>query len=252
MEQFVSPGKLHIPPFPSVVGLKQQMGKASRHFLSGTRKLKMDFKVASPRKGAAKPSKAARRSGQQQLDGFTRKVNNPVSRQRSAQQIADETAEFDNSHWGDTDDEYIDDNESAVGDHHDPIEVDETDVEEDVPLATRAAAKRRRVEPGPSTARKEISTAGTAGKRRTVEMSRQAPWVGTRPKALGTVEEDDVLEISSTRESAESPVTRCLNEIKAFVAKVSPYCARPNACTCLLTLSGCCSLCSGPTWVGSG
>lgn len=194
------------------------MGKASRLFLTGTKRLKMSFRVASPKKRATKASNAKGRPGQQQIDTFARKLSNPLSRKRSEQQIAEEEAEFDKSPWGDSDDEYIDDNESAGdGDHLDPIEVDETDVDEEIPLATRASAKRRKVVTA-STSRKELSTAGPAAKRKTVGVKGKAPW--ERAKSLVTVDEVDIADIALTRESAESPIAQCFKELQAKVNKV--------------------------------
>lgn len=110
----------------------------------------MDFREASPRKEGAKTTKVTKKrasAGADETQGqikFTAKKSNPVSRQRSLQQIQKETEDFDNSHWGDSDE----DGEYAPDD---PIEVDgdATDVEEDIPLKD---AKRRRTTSGHSAA----------------------------------------------------------------------------------------------------
>lgn len=102
----------------------------------------MDFRQASPRKEAAKkPTKrkstGAGGEGAQGQINFGAKKSNPISRQRSIQQIQRETEDFDASPWGDTDE----DEDYAPDD--DPIRVDSdaTDVEGDVPLKV---AKRKK------------------------------------------------------------------------------------------------------------
>ncbi|WVW82165.1 hypothetical protein I302_104171 [Kwoniella bestiolae CBS 10118] len=127
-----------------------RLGKEARKYLNGSKKLNMDFRQASPRKQPAAKKCTSKKGGsknQPQIDSFTRKLSNPVSRKRSHQQIQAETEEFDNSPWGDTDDE------DYRPDGNDPIEIDDaTDVEEaddDLPLMV----KRRK-----TTARKELGS----------------------------------------------------------------------------------------------
>ena len=111
-----------------------QLGKVARQYLNGPKKLSMEFRQASPRKAqATKPVK--RKPGQPQIDGFAQKVNNPIARKRSHQQIVEETRAFDDSPWGDTDEDYMPSDE-------DPIIALSDDGE--VPLSTK---KRRTVEP---------------------------------------------------------------------------------------------------------
>jgi bloom syndrome protein len=123
------------------------VGKNYKAIIAGRQKIMMDFREASPRKEAVKTSKKRVSAGADETQGqikFIAKKSNPVYRQRSIQQIQKETEDFDNSHWGDSD-------EDAEYAPDDPIEVDgdATDVEEDVPLKD---AKRRRTTSGPSTA----------------------------------------------------------------------------------------------------
>jgi hypothetical protein len=131
--------------------------------MDGREKMMMDFRQASPRKEVAKTIRKRTTTGSSETQGqikFTAaKKSNPISRQRSLQQIQKETEEFDNSHWGDSDD----DREYAPDD---PIEVDGegTDVEGDLPLKD---LKRRRIsgpgQAGPSTSattRKVVDLAG--------------------------------------------------------------------------------------------
>lgn len=89
----------------------------------------MEFRQASPRKQKQPPAKK-RKSGQSQIDTFAHRVVNPIARKRSHQQIMAETNDFDNSPWGDTDDEYTPNND-------DPIELSD----QEVPIvASRRAA----------------------------------------------------------------------------------------------------------------
>lgn len=110
--------------------------------------MKMDFRQKSPqkRKSTSGPSKATRllcgggnggRSGrggeQPQIDSYANKMpkSNPVSRQRSRQLIAQEEMDFDTSPWGDTDEEYVPEDDQVEpeeqGDADDPIELTDTD-----------------------------------------------------------------------------------------------------------------------------
>lgn len=145
-----------------------QLGKAAGQFLSGKRTMKMDFRQKSPqkRKTAPAPSKATRmvgggrggRAGEQpQIDTYASKMpkSNPISRQRSRQLIAQEEMDFDTSPWGDTDEEYVPENEDDIepeeqGDADDPIELTDTD---------EPVAKRRKSGTG-------AAAAGKAGKGR--------------------------------------------------------------------------------------
>lgn len=116
------------------------MGKEGYKYLNGTARLKMDFREASPRKLATKPKQSAKRrsaksKGPATLEKTTN--SNPIARKRSLQQIMAEEAEFDNSHWGDTDDEYNPENDG------DPIIAsgDETEMDDDVPLKRRKSTE---------------------------------------------------------------------------------------------------------------
>jgi hypothetical protein len=102
----------------------------------------MDFRQASPRKAAAtKTTKKRTSTGNTGTQGQIKFTANPIARQRSLQQIRDETEAFDASSWSasDEDEDY---------NPKDPIDGGDTDVEGDIPLKD---AKRRRVASGPST-----------------------------------------------------------------------------------------------------
>jgi hypothetical protein len=191
--------------------------------MTGGRKIKMEFRVVSPHKGIAKRANAAPGPGQPQIDGFARKVSNPLSRKRSERQIAQEIDEFDNSPWGDSDGEHIDDNDSSIngGDRNDPIEVDETDGEEDVPLARKLGAKKRKVVVGAVTTRKELGGTGTGVKKKTTGTKIQAPWAQVAARENGRMEPEDVSKMDQARSDMTSPVTQCFVGLKALVQKVS-------------------------------
>ncbi|OCF41399.1 hypothetical protein I317_04790 [Kwoniella heveanensis CBS 569] len=125
-----------------------KLGKMANKYLNGTKKLNMMFRQNSPRKQRVTKKAAAgtKRTGsgrvQPQIDSFTTKVNNPISRKRSHQQILAEEAEFDNSPWGDTDDE---DYRPGAENSDDPIEIGDSGTEkedDDLPLAI--AVKKRK------------------------------------------------------------------------------------------------------------
>jgi len=156
----------------------------------------MDFRQASPRKEVVKTTKKRQSAGADETQGqikFTARKSNPVSRQRSMQQIQKETEAFDNSHWGDSDE----DGEYAPDD---PIEVDgeATDVDEDVPLKD---AKRRRTLSGP------VTTAGP---------SRIAP-ANRHVVDLASASDLD-------RSDTASPVEWAYKQLKDMYTKVSHPC----------------------------
>ena len=91
----------------------------------------MQFRAASPRKAKAPPPPKKRKSGPSQNNLFARQASNPVLRQRSLQQISAEEQEFEDSPWGDTD-------EDCVPHDEDPIELSD----EEVPLAVRVKQRR--------------------------------------------------------------------------------------------------------------
>jgi hypothetical protein len=178
------------------------VGKNYKAIIAGRQKIMMDFREASPRKEAVKTTKKRVSAGADETQGqikFTAKKSNPVSRQRSIQQIQKETEDFDNSHWGDSDE----DGEYAPDD---PIEVDgdATDVEEDVPLKD---AKRRRTTSGPATA--GPSRSATAGPSRSAPAARQ------------------VVDLASAgdldRGNTMSPVDWAYKQLKEMYTKVSTW-----------------------------
>ncbi|ORY29016.1 hypothetical protein BCR39DRAFT_533606 [Naematelia encephala] len=119
-----------------------KLGKVANLYLSGKKKLKMDFRQKSPSKQASKAttskSTRGRAAGNQpQIDRFAQSVRNPVARKRSLRQIAEEEQEFETSPWGDTDDEF-------VPDADDPIELSDGGTEVDEPLASTSSRKKRK------------------------------------------------------------------------------------------------------------
>lgn len=105
----------------------------------------MDFRQKSPKEKPVKAAKvvtatkrkSAVNPGQPQIDGFAQKVSNPISRQRSRQEILEAENDFDTSPWGDTDDEYEPDKD-------DPIELTDGGEGEDevVPMPTKSNGKQ--------------------------------------------------------------------------------------------------------------
>ena len=199
-----------------------QLGKTARLYLSGEKRLQMSFKAAvatNKRSKTAKPRTA--KNGQQGIQSFTKQVSNPVSRKRSAQQIMQEEQEFDNSKWGDTDEEYIDDPDtsSAEGDRNDPIEPDDTDVDEDVSLAKVQAAKKRKL-----LGERSAKFAPSAKNAKANGLPWAAPAT-TRAKGRGselvTLDEEDVQVVDDARRDNQSPTEQCLKDLRAVVEKAS-------------------------------
>ncbi|WWC66473.1 uncharacterized protein I206_100375 [Kwoniella pini CBS 10737] len=174
------------------------LGKQAGKYLNGSKTLMMDFRQASPRKQA--PKKVARKTGsktQLGIDNYAQKVPNPISRKRSHQQILAEEAEFDNSPWGDTD-------EDEHYDPDDPIEIDDdddgghTEREDDVlPLEVK---KRK------TTARKEI------GNSIVPKGATSISTVSSASRVKGVIEVD--------RSSSGSPVEVCLQALEKMRASV--------------------------------
>ncbi|WWC86120.1 uncharacterized protein L201_000991 [Kwoniella dendrophila CBS 6074] len=175
-----------------------KLGKEARKYLNGTKKLSMDFRQDSPRKQPAKKSSGKGQKGQAQIDSYTRKMN-PISRKRSHQQILAEEAEFDNSPWGDTDDEdYQPENHN---DYNDPIDVDDdsaTEGEGDNVNDLTLMAKKRK------TVRKEIGNA-------------IIPKGGNSGSAWTTT---NLMSTSIDRSNANSPVELCLKALEKLRASV--------------------------------
>ncbi|WVN90264.1 uncharacterized protein L203_105500 [Cryptococcus depauperatus CBS 7841] len=119
-----------------------KLGKNSLRYLDGTARLNMNFSETPTAKANKPPSKrqptkrqSSKASNSGQALAATGSVN-PVARKRSLQQLRAEEAEFDNSRWGDTDDEYEPSN------NNDPIVASGDETEIDV----RIASKRRRLD----------------------------------------------------------------------------------------------------------
>ena len=156
----------------------------------------------APVKGKGKTKAPPAKAAGQTTIGFARTVSNPISRKRSLQQIEAEVQDFDNSPWGDTDDEYIpsgDDDGAAqvAGREDDPIELDETDVDDDM---TPVAPKRRK-----------------SGDGRRVVSAPTAPASASRDKGrkVLTAAHDSLSEVEP------SPFDQCFAALKAVVKSVS-------------------------------
>lgn len=182
--------------------LTVQLGPLAKEFLQGKRKLTMDFRQKSPVKGApaalrktkSTTSLPQRKNGQANINDYAkptqRVVSNPISRKRSLQQIRAEEDAFDNSGWGDTDDDYQQDDV-------DPIELsgDETEMDE----AEAPAVKRRKSMGGVATARKDLGGTGKV-----------IPVGGKKGKAKDVPD----------RQDNRTPVEKCLAALKEVVQKV--------------------------------
>ncbi|EIW72677.1 hypothetical protein TREMEDRAFT_24772 [Tremella mesenterica DSM 1558] len=114
-----------------------KLGKQSQAYLNGRKTLKMDFRSKSPVKKKVAPTK--RKSGQGNLSTYAHPMTNPLQKQRSLQKLREEEQAFENSPWGDSDDEFIPDE----GDE-DPIEItDDEDVIEEVTMKKRKTLNLR-------------------------------------------------------------------------------------------------------------
>ena len=198
------------------------------------------------------------------IDMFTKRVSNPVSRKRSHQQILQEEDEFDNSPWNDEHDEDAPGPSRAAVKarlpagkirkavatrtkatpakprgrrtiiEEDPIELDETDVEEivddddDVPLAVAVASKRK-------TPRKEIGL-GARGKVVTKKLpakSVAAPWAafkagessgsGKGQSRMGVVGQSEIDEFSTARTENVTPCEKLFDSLQAVYKGVSRF-----------------------------
>lgn len=143
------------------------MGKEGYKYLNGTARLKMDFREASPRKSTTKskqPSKRQSSKSKSQTTLGKTTSSNPVARKRSLQQIMAEEAEFDNSHWGDTDDEYHPED-------GDPIiaSADETEVDDGVPQKRRKSTEASKEKTPRSTRSKAKAVTPDSGVESSVE-----------------------------------------------------------------------------------
>ena len=203
----------------------------------------MEFRQQSPQKAPkqaklksnGKSGKAAL-AGQGGISAYARQVSNPVARKRSHQQIMAEEKEFDNSPWGDTDDEYApseDLGNDTTTHGGDAIEVSDTEEEDaDVPLS---AIKRRKViattaakigtgERGSAKTAKKQSRLSSRGSRalkpkgpssavsKTVLVRDDSPT--DLPPALATAKDVD-------REGTGTPHERCLRSLQTVYEAVS-------------------------------
>lgn len=193
----------------------------------------MDFKQQSPSKPAAiKRTKSAttlktkRKGGQTDIGDFAQPtqpmISNPISRKRSLQQIAAEEDAFDNSRWGDTDDEDGDDDDADntpdyQKDEVDPIVLsgDETEQDEEpVKPAKRRKSAAGVVSGGTSkgvgTRRKDV-----VGDGRLIVVSSKKGSESTQTASKG--KEKD----TPNRSDSETPIQKCLLALQAIINKVS-------------------------------
>nr|XP_031861239.1 uncharacterized protein CI109_003209 [Kwoniella shandongensis]KAA5528311.1 hypothetical protein CI109_003209 [Kwoniella shandongensis] len=186
-----------------------RLGKEARKYLNGTKTLNMDFRQASPRKQPAKTMASTRKvtKGQSQIDSFAQKMNNPIARKRSHQQILEEEAEFDASPWGDTDEE-----DYTPDDHGDPITLlsgDETEGDDDVPLSA-ATKKRRTVQQDKQLVRGEL------GRARPAPSAAAAAAALSRSGSLVMSKNSGV-----NRQDSASPVEQCFRDLKRMRENVA-------------------------------
>ncbi|KAK4688907.1 bloom syndrome protein, partial [Tremellales sp. Uapishka_1] len=109
-----------------------KLGAKAKEYLRGTRTMTMDFRQTSPIKSRTTISRTTSVTAtskrklppgaQPRIIPFTQKISNPISRQNSLREIARAEQEFDDSPWGDEQDE-------------DPIEFADDDDDDDIPLA---------------------------------------------------------------------------------------------------------------------
>ncbi|KAK8865792.1 hypothetical protein IAR55_000939 [Kwoniella newhampshirensis] len=184
-----------------------RLGKNAKAHLNG-KTMMMEFRQASPRKQPVKSARTTKKTtkGQIQIDTYARKVSDPITRKRSHQQILEEEAEFDNSPWGDTDDE-----DYRPEDDGDPIVLsdDETKGDDDVPLLV-ATKKRKTVQQEKTLSRGELGRARTnpAGAAAAAALARSGSLVANR----GTI---------INRQDSASPVEQCFRELQQMREKVA-------------------------------
>lgn len=222
--------------------LTPQFGPAAKDFLSGKRKLMMDFRQKSPikiawnkqkttvnsKRAPAAPSRG--RIGQADLDTFggngqtIPRISNPVARKRSLQQIQAEEDAFDKSGWGDTDDEGEGGNDQRIT--SDPIVLSGEETETD----EKSKKKARNSAPAAvGTMRKEVAGGGALARRRTIGAtasggikSSATQSMGTAPKikqTVGTIlNVDDDADVD--RSTSRSPVDQCCQALRRAINDV--------------------------------
>jgi hypothetical protein len=211
------------------------------------------------------------KSGQPGIATYATRVANPIARKRSEQQVLEEEKEFDNAPWGDTDDEYnpadgdeSDERDGPVagpsrsrstrgnasisapagrtrarakygGELEDPIELDETDVEEiqddeddSMPLAVKRRKVARKDVSGPSTSMRLTRESQVAARSRATTTSTtrvEPPWEqgfgqGARGKKLIDIVGEE-REMDQSRQANASPAEQCFKALYAVVKRVS-------------------------------
>jgi hypothetical protein len=198
----------------------------------------MDFRQKSPRKQPVKEkrgtskstSTSGRKGGQTGIDSFAQKVDNPISRRRSLLQIREEEAEFDQSPWGDTDEEDGDTTWKPDEDPEDPIELTEDDEVQVVGVSSRqgvGAGVGAGVRAGAGAGAGSGSGAGVANRLTSAATKRSGAVVGA-VKGKGTgggktlVLDDDEEETGVVdRRDTQSPVEKCFAALQAIKKSVS-------------------------------
>ena len=164
----------------------------------------MHFRQKSPVKKKAPSKRKSNDAKEGDIGSFARTASNPLARQRSRQQLRAEEDAFENSPWGDTDDEYQPDEE-------DPIEVSDNDdaastiVDEDDDEGVPLAIKKRKTS---SVVQKP--TKGQARSKKTLSLS-----------AIGFRDDDDASVVSVGRADNGTPVEQCLVALRAMMLRVS-------------------------------
>lgn len=222
----------------------------------------MSFRAhPSPMKQTSKAVKRGRpKPGQPGIASYAKRVMNPIARKRSEQQVLEEEREFENGSWGDTDEDYNpadgdDDTAPAAGlsrarasragaskstsagrtrakalyggELEDPIELDETDVEDiqddddDMPLAVKKRRVARKDVSGPPTSMRLTRENQVAARSRgsTATNGGQPPWDQVTRKRL--VDSEDEVGMDQSRKANASPAEQCFKVLSAVVKRVS-------------------------------
>jgi hypothetical protein len=191
----------------------------------------MDFRQKSPRKQPVKEKRgtskstsiSGRKGGQTGIDSFAQTVDNPISRRRSLLQIREEEAEFDQSPWGDTDEEDGDTTWKPDEDPEDPIELTEDDevqvvgvgkrqgVGAVVGVTGRAAGGGGGVASRVAAAPRQSSSAAVAAKAKAQVGGRKTLVLDDGEEETGVVD----------RRDTQSPVEKCFAALQAIKKSVS-------------------------------
>ena len=235
---------------PRHVSANMQLGPISTDFVMGRRKLMMDFRQKSPIKVAWNQQNAAKRAnnsnsassrsraGPSDADTFggngrtIPRPANPIARKRSLQQIQAEEDAFDQSGWGDTDEEgEVGGGGSGGGGEYstyDPIVLTDEETETDDHDRPAFIKARKSAPAVVGTARKEVAGgAGALARRRTIgaTTSGSIKMASSQANGRGKGKAEMVLHVDDDadvdRGMSKSPVDMCCRAIRKIVNKVS-------------------------------